>query len=177
MSKFSVCLAFVAGTVIGSCATWLHLKKEYERKTQEEIDSVKEVFGRRRCEEPSACADEPVEEKPATDRDQAIKLTTELGYSKDDDYQPFVENVYVIRPDVFGEYSDYECISLTFYADGTLADDGDEPIDDIEAVVGTDWPDQFDEYEEDVVYVRNDELRCDYEICRDLRTYEEVTGR
>ena len=38
-------LIFAVGAAIGSAVTWKLLKTKYERIAQEEIDSVKEVFG------------------------------------------------------------------------------------------------------------------------------------
>lgn len=81
---------------------------------------------------------------------------------------------YVISPDAFGEFDDYVLISLTYYSDGVLTDEDDEPIDDIEGIVGKDYASHFGEYEEDSVFIRNDRMKCDYEILRDLRKYTDV---
>lgn len=72
--------------------------------------------------------------------------------------------------------SSYAQINLTYYADGTLADDEDDILEDIEETVGLDFASHFGEYEDDTVFIRNDRLRCEYEIQRDNRTYKEVTG-
>ena len=65
-------------------------------------------------------------------------------------------------------------ISLTYYADGVLADENDEVIEDVEDAVGIDSLNRFGEYEDDSVFVRNDARKCDYEILLDQRTYSEV---
>ena len=44
MNKLSYLLAFAAGALIGSAATWYFVKDKYEKLAQEEIDSVKETF-------------------------------------------------------------------------------------------------------------------------------------
>lgn len=82
---------------------------------------------------------------------------------------------YVISPEEFGEMNDYEKISLTYYANGILADENDEVIDDIEETVG-DALEHFGEYEDDSVFVRNEENMCDYEILFDQRNFSEITG-
>lgn len=82
---------------------------------------------------------------------------------------------YAISPEDSGE-SDYTQINLTYYSDGTLADDEDEILEDIANTVGVDFASHFGEYEDDTVFIRNDRLKCEYEIQRDNRTYEEVTG-
>ena len=46
-------------------------------------------------------------------------------------------------------------------------------VDDIEETVGIDSLTHFGEYEDDSVFVRNDERKCDYEILLDDRDYED----
>ena len=84
---------------------------------------------------------------------------------------------YVISPDSFGEMDDYNCISLTYYADGVLADEDDEVVDDVDATVGSDALNHFGEYEDDSVFVRNDSRKCDYEILLDTRNYADVVKK
>ena len=81
---------------------------------------------------------------------------------------------YIITPDEFGEFDDYETISLTYYADGVLTDDMDEPIEDVDGLVGVDSLSHFGEYEDDSVFVRNDRMKADYEILSDLRNYSDI---
>lgn len=83
---------------------------------------------------------------------------------------------YVISPLKFAEQDeDYEVISLTYFSDGILVDDMGELIENVESIVGTEFPEHFGEYTEDpdTVYVRNERLMVDYEIQRDLDTYAE----
>ena len=81
-------------------------------------------------------------------------------------------------PEEFGTLEDYDTINLTLYSDGTLADDQGDAMDQAEIArsVGADFMSHFGEYEdnEDVIYIRNDEYCCDFEICKDLRTYAEI---
>lgn len=74
-----------------------------------------------------------------------------------------VNRPYVIKPEEFGN-GDYETVSLTYYADGILTDDFDNPIEDIDYYVGEESLDHFGEYEDDSVFVRNDNLKTDFEI-------------
>ena len=48
-------------------------------------------------------------------------------------------------------------------------------MNNVEDIIG-DALSHFGEYEEDAVYVRNEQLRAEYEILKDLRTYAEVCG-
>ena len=102
---------------------------------------------------------EPPEEEPE-DSDEAD--TPDLG-------EP-----YVIPPEDFGEFDDYEKISLIYWADRVLTDDNNEVVEDLEGSVGIDSLTTFGEYEDDSVFVRNPRLRCDYEILLDQRNFEDV---
>ena len=52
--------------------------------------------------------------------------------------------------------------------------DDTDIVDDPEKIVGFESLGHFGEYDDDAVYVRNDRLKCDYEILRDPRRYEEA---
>lgn len=79
---------------------------------------------------------------------------------------------YVISPDEFNEHDGYTAVSLTYFADGVLADEYGVIIEDAEEIIG-DALNHFGEYEEDSVFVRNDAKQCDYEVLLDEREYAE----
>lgn len=161
-------MSFLAGAAIGSLITWQFVKNKYEQIAQEEIDSVKEVFGKKA---------EAEEIKKSDILDYESKVT-ELGYTKKPENKKeedvLMDKPYVISPEEFGQFDDYETISLTYYADSVLADDNDELVNDVDNIVGFDSLNHFGEYEEDSVFVRNDRLKCDYEILLDKRKYADV---
>lgn len=181
---------FTAGAAVGATVAWRLLKTRFEQIAQEEIDSVKEVYGKR-YEKPVDESDEPNEPivevseeiDGATMRNYAAELSKN-GYTNYSDVENIVkvdpqvideDKPFVISPDEFGMYEDYETISLTYYADGVLADDMDYCVDDVDDVVSIEALSRFGEFEEDIVHVRNDRLKRDYEIARDNRKYEDVT--
>lgn len=88
----------------------------------------------------------------------------------------FHEEPYVISPEAIGTMDGYEVISLTLFDDGVLTDDDFEPMeqDEIADCIGEDYQDHFGDFEDDAVHIRNDIHRVDYEILKDLRTYDEV---
>lgn len=86
-----------------------------------------------------------------------------------------IDEPYVISPEEFGEL-DYEKVSLTYYADDVLADEFDGLVENVDSIVGLESLNTFGEYEDDSVFVRNDKLRCDYEILKDLRRWEDVVN-
>lgn len=198
---------FVTGLVIGSVVTYVIVKDKFEKIAQEEIDSVKEVFGRRVEKE----ADKKVEKiakkevekirKEYNEYDNLTKNYTSYSKNKteesieDVEYEEVCENdedgveldeierasdydrPYIIEPQEFGALDGYSLITLYHYSDNVLADDCDELVEDLDDVVGEDYASHFGEYEDDCVYVRNDRLKADYEICRDLRKYSDVAWR
>ena len=80
---------------------------------------------------------------------------------------------YVIKPEEF-DIGDYEVITLRYYDDDVVTVDNTGKVlteDEIEECVGLDSLTHYGEYEEDSVFVRNDDLRIDYEILRDEDDY------
>ena len=104
------------------------------------------------------------------------------GYTSSQEEQRLNDNAnentndkpYVVSPDEFGDADDYDIITLNYYADGVVADDWNDPIEDIGATIGEDFASHYGEYEEDVVYVRNDRLKVEYEILRSNQRYEDM---
>ena len=88
-----------------------------------------------------------------------------------------MEKPYVISPEEYGEIDDYNLYSYTYYADKVLADEYNEPIEDVDSIIGLESLKHFGEYGDDSVYVRNDELKADYEILLDDEKYEVLFPR
>ena len=189
MNKATGFVMFVLGAAVGSIVTWQYTRKKYEQIAQEEIDSVKEIFSRRELAadveivtpEPQTAKVGKPEEKPDI-TEYAARLERE-GYTnysnvsageKKEEQEAIEMKPYVISPEEFGEFEDYERISLSYYADQVLADEDDEKVDDVDNVVGLESLTHFGEFEDDSVFVRNDRLKCDYEILLDQRTYSDV---
>lgn len=181
-------LSFVAGAAIGSLVTWKFVKTKYERIAQEEIDSVKEVYSKKK-------ASENEQNKPVTVTTPSVKpdiieyaaTIKGLGYATDSDeeeanYEGEEEDdamadteIYVISSDEFDELEDYDVETLTYYADGVLTDWYNEPIRHPDEYVGAGMLEKFDELADgDTVFVRNEIRQCDYEIQRDLNNYADV---
>lgn len=186
LSKF---FAFIAGAAVGSAVTWKLLKTRYERIAQEEIDSVKEVFSKHftptevdAVEEKVVPVEvEPEEPSPVSVREYAAELAKN-GYTNYSDIPvekkivPVVNEggPYVISPEEFGNQDDYETVSLTYYSDGVVADDLNYRIEAVDDVIGIDSLSHFGEYEDDSVFVRNDNMKTDYEILLSSQRYEDV---
>lgn len=180
-------LAFTIGAAIGSVVTWKIVKTKYEQIANDEIESVKEVFSKREVKseknEPKKFVQE--ESKPSTNEKPDLKNYAEmvgvLGYSKNeekgDEDSMKKRKPYVITPEEFGEADGYGTESLNYYADGVLTDDWDNVIEDVDYIVGEESLTHFGEYEDDSVFVRNDELEMEYEILLDERNFSDVVNR
>jgi methyl coenzyme M reductase gamma subunit len=177
---------FAVGAAVGSAVTWKLVKDKYEKLAQEEIDSVKEVFSKRKSETESQDeTEEPETGKDVMSKDSTIveyaDLLRKQGYNNNlnkkgkEKESDEMKEPYVITPDEFVDGEEYEKITLIYYADNVLADEDDDLVNNVEDIIG-DALSHFGEYEEDAVYVRNEQLRAEYEILKDLRTYAEVCG-
>lgn len=196
MKNYVGFVIFVAGAAIGSAATWYYAKKHYEQIAQEEIDSVKERFAIDNTKLiKSYSKDDPkppfearevadIAKEKLTVAEYAKKLSAQgyTNYSNSEEKEEVntnpkvTETPFVISPDEFGELEDegYDKMNFTYYADGVLADEEDEIVDDVEGTVGADSLNHFGDYEDDSVHVRNNRLKVDYEILLSQREYSEI---
>lgn len=174
MNKGTI-VAFVVGAAAGSLVTWKILKDKYEQMYRDEIDEVKERLLKRDREKrkeknPAYTKDEQEEYSELTDKYSSEAIAVDKG-GKEKKMSMIKKTI--LTPDEFGENDDYELLTYTYYADGVLTDEFDEPLneEETEDTVGTEFVEHFGEYEDDTVYVRNDQRRIDYEILRDRREY------
>lgn len=173
-------LIFSLGAAVGSFVTWKVIKKKYEQKVQEEIDSVYETFSRLDTpkEDESECA--PVEDYDDGEAFEEIEYKR-LAETYDPNLNEAMEggsNIgepYVIDSTELGERDDYEIKSFTYYADNVLTDEDDKPLKakDILKTVGLDYADGFDD-ETDCVCIRNPKTMTDYEILRDVESFYSI---
>lgn len=183
-------IIFSSGVAIGVAASWKFFETKYKKISQEEIDSVKKVFSLNKENNESTFEpdrnpenDESKENKLRGMRvkigpvDEYAKFVKDLGYT---DEEKGVENMhkrpYILSPDEFGELANYDTESLTYYADGVLTDESNNPIEDVGAIIVEDFADHFGEYEDDSVFVRNDDRKTDYEILRDERNFSDLNN-
>lgn len=153
---------FAAGTALGSVITLLAVREKYKNESKNEIEIVREHYNTQKKES----------------KEDEIPRPSVVSLEQNDHYIPHSgrypwgskDDIVVISPEEFGENDDYECISLTYYNDGVLADECGEVIENVEGVIG-DALKHFGEYEDDAVYVSNNRLRLYYEILKDTGNY------
>ena len=182
MNGMTKLIIFAAGAVIGSAVTWKLVKDKYERIANEEIKSVKERYSKKTAKDSDT---DELDDVSLADTikevEEYLNKIDESGYSTEIKEKGGAKSMkndrpYIIAPEEFDDQPDYDAVSLTYYEDGVVTDMWDEKIDDdeVEDLVGRDALTHFGEYEEDSVFIRNDNLKTDYEILRDYRRYSDV---
>lgn len=82
---------------------------------------------------------------------------------------------YNIPREEFGIYDDYETTTWTCYPDEYMTDEEGLPIDpeEVRKVVGDNFYEQFVTYGEDEIWVRNDRLKIDISVIRNLENFRD----
>lgn len=181
MGKALPVVTFILGAAAGAFTSWQLLKKAYEVKTEAEIESVRKAYQRREENQTTQETMKPASMMATIPKNsynvvEAAKIMTESHYVPDIPEIPKHDGPYVITPDEFGDFYDYEKVYLMYFADGAIADNEYDILTntEIEQSIGWDCLNHFGDYEEDVVHVRNDAKHCDYEITKDFRNYSEL---
>lgn len=183
-------LFFIAGCVTGAVVSGMYLKDKFAAIAQEEIDSIKEEYAVKKDEEDASEEDEEDEESNSyasflQDYKDTVRESGYVNYNditkketktKTKNTGKEYSHIEYIDPEEAGEELDYDVIELTFYADGTLADDCDEIVDDVALTVGPNFIDHIGEYEADIVHVKNNKLRAYYAVTKDDREYSDIIG-
>lgn len=180
--KLSSVIIFCGGIFIGGFLTWDLFKTKYEKIADEEIASVKETFEHR---ESRPDKNYKVEEELKGNDAYAniIDSNSYRNYSnttietnkKGGTADMELNHPYVITPEQYEDNVDYTKVSLTWYSDEVLEDDWGNVLDP-DDVIGRDALATFGQYEDDSVFVRDDDEQIDYEVLRDTRSYEETYG-
>lgn len=194
MSNFwKTSLAFVAGAIVGGFVT----KKYIEYKSQINDDVEYEE-----CETQEAITEEANDtsvenEETSNDEikirsidDEAYKkLLADLQYSVEKEAEDFIERTiprldevrdtskpYNITPDEFEEIDEYDSDEYTYYADGYVTDSYGMPIsdEDILNTIGEDFDTYFGSYDDDQIWIRNERLRMDFSVVRDIDRFVDV---
>lgn len=180
--KLSSVIIFCGGIFIGGFLTWDLFKTKYEKIADEEIASVKETFEHR---ESRPDKNYKVEEE-LKGNDAYVNIIDSNSYrnysnttietnKKGGTADMELNHPYVITPEQYEDNVDYTKVSLTWYSDEVLEDDWGNVLDP-DDVIGRDALETFGQYEDDSIFVRDDDEQIDYEVLRDIRSYEETYG-
>lgn len=171
MTTWNKLAIFVTGIVLGSAITLNYAKTKYAKIADEEIASVKAAFKSEKSNEDSDICEEKNDIDKMEELAIANKYVTHDKVIKKEETD--MNEPYVISPDDFDE-NGYEIVSLTYYADDVLTDEHDNVIRNRDKLIGKGSLTKFGEYEEDSVFVRDDERKIDYEILADTRNYHDL---
>lgn len=180
--KMAAC--FTAGVVVGILACGRYFKNKYEKRSDEEIESMRAFYGKRKAQEQKDETPQVIHIIDSSVEDSLINGMPERDPSTVIKYASLFDNAetiltpHVISADEFlDECQDYEKITLHYYAeDRILADDEDVMVDDVFAALGNDWEDRFGEFVQNAVYIRNPARKADYEILYILGSFTDPEG-
>lgn len=103
----------------------------------------------------------------------------ENGYEMEE-YTVMADKPYNIPPEEYEVYCEadgtWNSEEYTYYADGYVTDSQGLPVssEDVIRCIGTEFPNWFGTYEDDQIWIRNDELRMDFSVVRDLDNFVDI---
>lgn len=103
----------------------------------------------------------------------------EEGYEMEE-YTVMADRPYNIPPEEYEVYCEADGLwnseEYTYYADGYVTDSQGLPVspEDVIRCIGTEFPNWFGTYEDDQIWIRNDELRMDFSVVRDLDNFMDI---
>ena len=176
-------LYLAAGVAIGSVVTFLITKNHYQAKMEQEINDIREYYGKKAAEELKE-----EQEMPKKYQDLVVsqgyspapsEIETVFNNPEDENRKDFEKDqrFLVITEDEYGNNEEYDAIpTYVYYANGVLTDETGEPMSaqQICNTVGAGFASLFSY---DVLYIRNNELKADFEIVLDESDYVEPTIR
>lgn len=122
-------------------------------------------------------------------RKEYHKILTNQGYQPTtdeyDDTPPVEEDwampinrdvPYNIPPEEHMAIDGYDSGDFTVYADGYVTDSAGMPVneDDVESMLGYNFQQYFGTYSDDEIWMRNDRLKMDFSIARDIDNFADV---
>ena len=190
-------LALIAGIGIGVAISWTYNKNKYEEMVQEEVESLRESKKEKVTQETmwkesmEAKKDKNVDINSQKEKEEFDKQLD--GVKKIIDYNNYSQNpeaeedkeigddklMTIIKPDDFADQIGYDTDSFYIFADNIVTDENNEVITNVKETLGftaEEIRNQFGVYENDAVYIRNPKLNMDYEVLRELETYQKRDG-
>lgn len=183
-------VAFIAGLAVGAVA----FKKYVETKYDFIDDNEEEKTETPQIEEEKP--EDPVEEQQETIEeyedlsDRYEEILSEMMYKHEKECEEVKEMLgdhfvsepfdpdkpYRISSDDYMSDGDYDGDEYTYFADGYLTDSTGIPMNDmdIERTVGIGFAEYFDDDSVDEIYIRNERLKMEFSIVRDLDRFEDV---
>lgn len=169
MLKELVC--FGIGTAVGCVGTYMLLKSRYDAMVKEADEAAMEFIKKHNKGE------EEVEHgKKEESVEKEMKNYNKIRQTIIDDGNKLDNNKpYQISEQEFVEDDeDFDKVSLEYYTEGEGLYEGSEYIPNVDDVVGEDNLALLHGIEDDVIYVRNEDLKTDYEVSKIVGKYTDV---
>lgn len=183
--RLSTLIAAVSGAIAGSVITYFVMRSKSEEYIQNEIDKYKEESGRTA---PFPCAENqqktPLETPDVVTSGYISTTPAYVDYNKpyttvyadSDPEQKATKMPYEITFEEFDADDEFMKDTFMVWPDGYVTDTADNIISDIDQTVGRKVLSSI--LDGDILegYVRNEELRMDFELIRAKDNYEDVVG-
>ena len=153
--------------------------EEYYRKTQDEYMRRIINEGYEVNEKTTVISESGVIMYDSDRPDPPVCRYDENGYEMDE-YTVMADRPYNIPPEEYEVYCEadgtWNSEEYTYYADGYVTDSQGLPVspEDVIRCIGTEFPNWFGTYEDDQIWIRNDELRMDFSVVRDLDNFVDI---
>lgn len=192
-------LSAIGGGLVGFLLGFTLSRRQVAGQTEKEVQKVIDHYDRRVKDLTKRAREAEAKQLEVVDIQETDKLESDIliggdpleGLPEDEpdeddpDEHPPAEIVvsrdptkpYPISWEEFGEIESYRRLTITFYAKcGTLADDQEQPIPDVNMTVGPDIRSRFGMNPQDpsIALIRNERLQTDFEVVLDSRSYTEV---
>lgn len=186
---------FLGGLITGAVMTYFAMKNKCEEYIQNEIKDVKDELHNRHNDDKNDVVD--VDKTEEVNDTEEVKDTENVENHQEyneliNEYAPENEVeineikrendprfAHIVTPEDFGSIEGYDYDSLYWHPNNVVTNNTDTEIidsDELYNLVGMSWSEiksHFGEYEDDTVFVRNNDLKCDYEILRTIEDFEE----
>lgn len=184
--RLSTLIAAVSGAIAGSVITYFVMRSKSEEYIQNEIDKYKEESGhtaplpcaenqqKRPLETPDFVSSGYISTTPAyVDYNKPYTTTV---YPDDNSEQKVIKMPYEITFEEFDADDEFMKDTFMVWPDGYVTDTADNIISDIDQTVGRKVLSAILDGDISEGYVRNEEIRMDFELIRAKDNYEDVVG-
>lgn len=176
-------ISFVVGALLGAAAAWYYAKNHFQTIADEEIAEVKGEYKRTHNAHVTLAQEEIAKSLYA--REYSVEKIADIlnieetdgvykmlgierpQYHKVDKPEVNTDGPRVIPPEEFG--NETLAVTWTFYSDGTITDETDNIVEDVDDAFGKGFVPEFDE--DGVVYITNPTRHCDYELVYEEEPY------
>lgn len=167
---------FTIGAAAGFAASNFLMKNRYKAMLDEEIKSVMDWVKTKTGETKEASTDEEKSEEeekedgePAKEYNKIRDRMVEEGLIMNETKKPYI----IEEADFVMDDDEYDKISLEYYTDSYALYEGGEYIPNVDEVVGQENIDLLVESMDDLMYVRNEGYKTDYEISKVIGRYSD----